>query len=247
MKVSLIDFTGAGARDPARYAAERLILAKRTRLEVSRKALDEIESLSVEEIEGELKYISGTIPASWEFAHYSFLLEGVTRAFTHQLVRTRTASFAQQTMRVTDMGDFDYLIPPSIEADETALLDYENTMKDINCGYHLITQRGIKTEDARGVLPTNILTNILMSVNLRTASEMIVKRSSPRVQGEYRQAIDEMARCMLEVHPWVADFIAFDEVQAVKDLEKFLRDDLKLPEEKLVKGWKLIDKIRGQK
>ena len=53
--------------------------------------------------------MANTIPSSWEFVDYTFLVTGVSRAYTHQQVRTRAASYAQQTMRVLNMGEFDYI------------------------------------------------------------------------------------------------------------------------------------------
>ena len=62
--------------------------------------LEEIEGWSAQKRQNEIEYMANTVPSSWEFCDYSFMITGVTRAFTHQLVRTRTASYAQQAMRV---------------------------------------------------------------------------------------------------------------------------------------------------
>jgi hypothetical protein len=62
MQVQLIDYTGAGAKDPARYAAERLVFTKKTRLTMDRKTLEAVEGLPWSEIEDELRYMAKTIP-----------------------------------------------------------------------------------------------------------------------------------------------------------------------------------------
>lgn len=54
-----------------------------------------------------------------EAVSFHFLIEGVTRAFTHQLVRNRNSSFAQESMRFAVVGeeqDIPMAIPPSIAA-----------------------------------------------------------------------------------------------------------------------------------
>ena len=107
MDVRLIDCTGFGTADPARYAAERLVFTKQTRLEMRPGLLAEIEAWPDERIEQELDYMANTIPSSWEFVTYTFLITDVTRAFTHQFVRTRTASYAQQTMRVLNVNGWE--------------------------------------------------------------------------------------------------------------------------------------------
>jgi thymidylate synthase ThyX len=191
MKVSLIDYTGMGSHPD--HAIDVLIFTKSTRLEMKPGLMDEIRDWPWKKKAAELEYMANTIPSSWEFCHYTFLIEGVTRAFTHQLVRTRTASFAQQTMRVLNVGGWDYKKGPTIQDSS-----YDDCMVDIAEAYDRIIESGAKVEDARGILPTNILTNIVMGINLRTLAEMVRKRSSPRVQGEYRAAkdLDEEIKCM---------------------------------------------------
>ena len=39
------------------------------------------------------------LAAPWEFIDMQFFIEGVTRAFTHQMVRQRTAVYAQESLR----------------------------------------------------------------------------------------------------------------------------------------------------
>ncbi len=92
MKVTLISHT--------QDAENLLIFTKATRLTLSPGLLDEIRSRPQEDKMRELEYMANTIPSSWEFVDYVFLVEGVSRAYTHQQVRTRAASYAQQTMRV---------------------------------------------------------------------------------------------------------------------------------------------------
>ncbi len=102
MKVSLIDWTGAGSADKM-YAAKLLVYTKSTRLTQGEETLKRIFEMTEEQLLPELNYISSSIRSSWEFISYTFQITGVTRAFTHQLVRTRTASYAQQAQRVVDM------------------------------------------------------------------------------------------------------------------------------------------------
>src|SRR5690606_21060936 len=112
-KVTLISYTGHGHPDPL-YAARLLAYAKNTRLEQGEETRAKIEAMSEEELSKELEYIAGTIRSSWEFVDYTFEIKDVTRAFTHQLVRTRTASYAQQAQRVVDMGHFSAMKPETI-------------------------------------------------------------------------------------------------------------------------------------
>jgi flavin-dependent thymidylate synthase len=219
MKVSLIDYTGCGRGDDAEYAAAILIFTKSTRLEMKPDGFYEILKWPTERKMDELRYMANTIPSSWEFMHYTFMIESVTRAFTHQLVRTRTASFAQQTMRVLNVKGWDYHTGPSVSCNENLTAQYVDSMDAIAADYDRLIEGGAAVEDARGVLPTNILTNIVMGVNMRTMAEMIYKRSSSRTQGEYREVLEAMKTEVLRVHPWASLFFDQDAHRAVSDLE----------------------------
>lgn len=248
MKVSLIDFTGAGRDgDEANYAATVLIFTKSTRLEMKPSLFQEILDWPYAKKLEELSYMANTIPSSWEMCHYTFMIEGVTRAFTHQLVRTRTASFAQQTMRVLNVEGWDYSAGPTIVSDDAREALYSDTMQVISDAYDTLIENGTAVEDARGVLPTNIQTNIVMGANLRTMVEMIRKRSSPRTQGEYRDVLDGLKAEVLRVHPWVSLFIERDADKATQDLYariNYLQDNDIIDGEAAIDMFKLIDQMR---
>jgi flavin-dependent thymidylate synthase len=246
MKVSLIDCTGMGTPHPAEYAANLLIFTKSTRLEMKPGLLQDIGSWPHTKRIEELTYMANTIPSSWEFCHYTFLIEGVTRAFTHQLVRTRTASFAQQTMRVLNVEGWKYGTGPTIEVGGKSNDIYTSTMGHISQAYDaLLKQEGVKIEDARGILPTNIHTNIVMGANLRTMTEMIRKRSSPRVQGEYRDFISLTKTRICEAHPWAEIFFDQDFDKAANDLCGKLIDAPGLSENERTSMVKLVDQLRA--
>ena len=162
-----------------------------------------------------LAYMRDTIKSSWEFVDYTFRITGVTRAFTHQLVRTRTGSYAQEAMRVIDASGFETLVPPSVRdlpvppaPHATAEEIWGQCMEEIDYAYQQLVESGIPRQDARGVLPTNVLTNIIAKFNLRTLAQMAELRLCTRTQGEYQDVFREMRRLVVEVHPWADEFIA---------------------------------------
>jgi flavin-dependent thymidylate synthase len=242
MSVTLIDYTGFGCPDPSDHAMNVLIFSKQTRLTMDSKSFESIAKMTQDEKNNQLEYMSKTIPSSWEFVHYTFLIENVTRAFTHQLVRTRTASFAQQTMRVLNMQGFSYGTGPTIEEDTNLRYKYRKAMQGIHETYESLIAEGAAIEDARGVLPTNIHTNILMSCSLRTFVELVQKRSSPRTQGEYREFLEELKDRILEVHPWVHMFVNRTFDLCAKELDQEI-SEIGDPEKK-IRMIKLVDQLR---
>jgi flavin-dependent thymidylate synthase len=151
----------------------------------------------------EWEYMRGTIRSSWEFVDYIFLIEGVSRAFTHQLVRHRIGtSFAQQSQRTVDMSEFKFITPDAIKYDMLAKSEYEEVMKDINDAYETLLLAKVKPEDARGILPTNVSTNIIFKANLRTLSQMCGERLCVKAQGEFRDVMKLIRDRVCEQHPW---------------------------------------------
>jgi len=218
MKVTLVNYTGD--------ALELMIFSKSTRLQMSPDLYDEILKWPQEKKLEEAEYISNTIKSSWEFVDYTFLIEGVSRAFTHQFVRNRQGSYAQQTMRMLDVNGFEYTTGPSMEGNYEASQLYHDTMYTLDAVYKELMKMGIPAEDARGVLPTNVHTNIMAKYNLRTLSELVASRSSPRTQGEFREVMKHMNAEVLRVHPWAELFLENKKVKAAKALDKFADGDL---------------------
>ena len=199
MKIQLVNYT--------QDAKNLLLFTKNTRLMNEEGAYEEIENWTEDKKQDELDYMLQTIKSSWEFIDYTFEIRDVTRAFTHQFVRTRQGSYAQQSQRTVDMSGFDYYTPPRIEADSEAKQEYDKIMKQINESYQLLRATGVPAEDARGVLPTNIYTNIVAKFSLRTLHEMAKSRLSPRAQGEYQEIFKAMVQCVIKVHPWAEPFL----------------------------------------
>ena len=65
-----------------------------------------------------------------EHVSFTFAVEGVSRALTHQLVRHRIASYSQVSQRYVKLNQFNYIIPPVIENNETAKDIYIKKMED---------------------------------------------------------------------------------------------------------------------
>lgn len=169
--------------------------------------MEEIRAWPEEKKMAELDYMLKTIESSWEFVDYTFSLSGVSRAFTHQLVRTRDASYAQQSQRTVNMEGFEYVWPEQFELDQNFIDAYAGAMESINDSYQHLIQIGAKPQDARAVLPTNVATNIICKMNLATLSRMAEKRLCYRTQGEYQTIFRQMRLAVLAVHPWADPFI----------------------------------------
>ena len=139
-----------------------------------------------------------------------FLIEGVDRALTHQLVRHRAGVvFQQQSQRYVEFkdGNFDYVIPKSIEVTESLKSDFEATMKYLGTMYDKFIKAGVPAEDARAVLPNACCTNIVMTVNLRQLGHMCNERLCSTAQLPIRNLFKEITKQTVEVLPFMKNFL----------------------------------------
>lgn len=244
MRVNLIDFTGKGSSDERWYAAELLLFTKSTRLTLSPGLMEEIRAWPEEKKLAELDYMANTIPSSWEFASYTFLVEGVSRAYTHQQVRTRAASYAQQTMRVLNMGEFDYVYTDRLQENPAAKAQIDAALKAIKLAYNKVIELGLPAEDARGILPTNIATNIVCKFNLRTFADLVKSRTGGRTQSEYQKVVNAMVDEVLRVHPWAEKFLFQQGRDYFKEIEEFAEREYGGNLLKKGELLKIVDKMR---
>lgn len=154
-----------------------------------------------------LAYMKDTIKSSWEFVDYLFQIEGVTRAFTHQLVRTRTGSYAQESQRTVDVSGHEVAKPMSVSGPVFTVRSdiWDGAVTESMAAYAMLVRDGVPVQDARGLLVTNVTTSIIAKFSLRTLHDMAKTRLCTRTQGEYQNVFREMRRRVIEVHPWVEE------------------------------------------
>ena len=144
-----------------------------------------------------------------EHASVTFLISGVDRALTHQLVRHRAGVvFSQQSQRYCNLeATFDYVIPKEIEKNLEALDMFKQTMETIHTVYNTLINMGIKAEDARAVLPNACCTNLTMTVNLRELTQICELRLCSCAQYEIRTLVNMMAFAVKSALPFMAEYL----------------------------------------
>lgn len=244
--VDLIDYTGAGHADPL-YAGRLLAFTKSTRLNMSPEGFQRFLDMPEEEIAEELHYMVSTLPSSWEFVNATFCVREVSRACAQQITRTRWSpmeadifgSYAMQAQRVTDVSVAPVHIPESIP--DHYRTTYEMDMECSMANYQKALDHGIHNEDARGLLPMHVASNLVVQFNLRALTELCRKRSSMRVQGEYNTVVALMREHITRVWPWAAPFFEPKESIASAIIEEVAAE---LPRELRLKLAKAADLIK---
>ncbi|MDT8419181.1 MAG: FAD-dependent thymidylate synthase [Desulfuromonadales bacterium] len=129
-----------------------------------------------------------------EHVSFSFGVEGISRACSHQLVRHRLASYSQQSQRyVSHQQRFAAVTPASISAQPQLSRRYQRLLDEIHQFYGELLDAGVPAEDARFVLPNAATTKIVITMNGRELLHFFSLRCCRRAQWE----IQEMAKRML--------------------------------------------------
>ena len=164
-----------------------------------------MESLTDEKI----RKVLTTIMASGHFstlehASYTFAVEGVSRALTHQLVRHRLASYNQQSQRYVKFKEEPPIVrPASVDSNPEAAQAFDEAIEACWQAYDKLVQVGVPAEDARYILPNACETKIVVTMNIRELMHFFSNRCCNRAQWEIR----ELAWKMLELVRPTAPFI----------------------------------------
>lgn len=143
-----------------------------------------------------------------EHIQVSFAISNVSRACTHQLVRHRHMSFSQKSQRyVKEKGQFDFIIPPTIEKNEALKEKFVAFMGEISDKYQEFIDAGIPAEDARAVLPNATASSMVASLNLREMIHLANLRLCTRAQYEIRLLVKAMCDELLKEEAWLKPYL----------------------------------------
>jgi thymidylate synthase (FAD) len=187
--------------EPAVAAAARLCYAPVGAAELMEQMSDEAREKVLRVI-----MVSGHFSAL-EHASYTFAIEGVSRAMTHQLVRHRMASYNQQSQRYVSYADDPaFIVPPSIDADPAQREAFLQACAEAFVAYRAAVDSGVEPEDARYLLPNAMETKIVVTMNMRELLHFFELRCCRRAQWEIR----DLALAMLDLVEPTAPYIFMD-------------------------------------
>lgn len=138
------------------------------------------------------------LKAPLEFVQFHFFIEGVDRAFTHQMVRQRTAVFAQESMRFAVKGNMkdEVPLPPSISKGSSEEKIWRYALDCVQFAYDKLIEQGVPAEDARGLLPHATLTRLNFNCNLRSLLDHAGNRLCTQAQFAWRKVFSGMANAI---------------------------------------------------
>jgi thymidylate synthase (FAD) len=202
LRVALLQFTPSPERAVA--SAGRLCYAPVGAAELK-------ASMSDEDVR---RLVTGLIRSghmsALEHACFTFAVEGISRACSHQLVRHRVASYSQQSQRYVRFGsDGGFVVPPSIASSPDASAVFAEAMESARRSYERLVELGLAEgrsnesvfEDARFVLPNAAETKIVVTMNARELRHLFSLRCCRRAQWEINRLAWTMRHLVMSVAP----------------------------------------------
>jgi thymidylate synthase (FAD) len=192
MNVKLVGFTPNPEKIPAMAA----------KLTHSKTKPEDLGKTSDKELKAILNQVMNLGHTSViEHTCFTFAISDVSRSLTHQLVRHRIASYAQQSQRYVDLKEPNYVTPPKIAENKKMKKAYDETMKNIWMEYNKLLDMGIPAEDSRFILPNATCTNIMVTMNARSLLNFFELRCCQHAQWEIRNLANKMLKEVKKVAP----------------------------------------------
>lgn len=107
----------------------------------------------------------------------------------------------QASTRYIDYGNFDYVLPKSIERNEEAAECYQHAMRVVADVYADLQNIGIPKEDIANLLPLGMVTRVVDKRNLRNLADMSHQRMCMRAYHEFRQLFDDVTKALIAISP----------------------------------------------
>jgi flavin-dependent thymidylate synthase len=145
--------------------------------------------------------LKSKIAAPLEWCQVALLIEGVSRDFTHQMVRQRTATYAQESMRfaVKDNAATEVPEPPSIARladDDPLYIIWHDHVARTGWVYNALINGGIPAEDARKGLLIGTATRLHYRTNLRDLIDHAGMRLCSQAQAEWKEVWRQIAEAI---------------------------------------------------
>lgn len=160
------------------------------------------------------KFVAGIIRRGHEavIEHFNITVKFITdRGISHEIVRHRLASYAQESSRYCNYGQERFgeeitVVKPSDIPSEGLEFDiWEEAMEHAERNYFRLLTWGCKPQTARSVLPTCTKTELMMTANLREWRHFIKLRGAVDAHPDIRILAKDLLRQLKEQIPVVFD------------------------------------------
>lgn len=146
-----------------------------------------------------------------EHTNVTFDIQGVSRAFTHELIRHRHLSFSQLSQRYVDSTNAAFVCPPLFLSDPELYKCWEESIDTIRAKMvqlqrlaetrHPDLPHKVVREACRSIAPNAIETKIVVTGNLRAWREFLEKRWNSHAEAEIQNVARMIREHLLQIYP----------------------------------------------
>ena len=178
------------------------------------------ESLISEDGESAKKLVTNLIKAGHEamLEHSTLAVKfTVDRGVSHELVRHRIASFAQESTRYCDYtkgkfgNELTFIKPLFWEDNSICYNTWLDSMAFAEAQYHSLIQNGAKAQEARSILPNSLKTEIVITANYREWRNFFKLRTAPAAHPQMREVTIPLLKELQTKIPIIFDDIEVNE------------------------------------
>jgi len=154
----------------------------------------------------------------------TFTFEGVTRVFTHEVVRNSIGTaFSQRSLRYVRLGEIPFVFPDIITDNPEALQVFEEVIEKCEWGqkelariFNIANMKSFKdkkllTSAFRRIAPMGVATGIMITFNVRALRWVIQQRTSEHAEWEIRKVFGQVYHLAKAKYPFLfQDFVTRD-------------------------------------
>lgn len=138
------------------------------------------------------------------------------RGVSHEIVRHRMASFAQESTRYCNYskgkfgGEVTFIRPYNMVVDSTEFGIWESAMLAAENSYMELLKNGISPQMARSVLPNSLKTELVMTANLREWRHFLNLRAAGSTGAPHPQMLEIAVPLLVELQHAIP--VVFDDI-----------------------------------
>jgi flavin-dependent thymidylate synthase len=185
--------------------------------------------LDSDEDEGDWEeMLKGGLQTALETQVIVFEVAGVSRACTHQLVRSRRASFHQQSMRASYYGKRpETRMPESMWRNSRVRQAMLIAMQACHEAYNIAVEEDISYQDARFALQEATANYILLEYPVREFLNVYAYRACSMFQWEIVAVMRACREALIEAHPWMEPYVKISCEKTKGSLDLHRTDEMK--------------------
>lgn len=141
----------------------------------------------------------------------------VDRGISHEIVRHRMASFAQESQRYCNYSkdefgkEITFIIPDFLDYKSEGWNVWKNTMQEAEKTYFKMLELGFSPQEAKAVLPNSTKTEIIMTANLREWRHFFKLRAADATGAAHPQMKEVTIPLLAELKEMIP--VIFDDIE----------------------------------